>query len=321
MPLVLTCRPTGPRFFISADATMPEIVMTATLSGVPLNPAGPVPTYEWSATLVFDGGVPPTNTAYGGNRRTQHAPIRSQAGHGNTWRIPFTEVRGGLLTVNVIARVGGTVLNASSTNLTIAGTNPLPTAIRAFANSIGATKVRFRKQLRQESSLQQFRPPGNWPKYSSDGLGGVGLAQITRPAPTADQTWNWKENIRAGWALYQEKERIARAYPANAQRSESFRNLVGAWNRARSAQNLSQAQVTLPAFTDEQLELDTIRGFNGYANGLHEFRPRTQSGQLVVTLDSSGQRGSAEWERVPVDERGNAGDPRYVEHVDAAADF
>ncbi|GKT00332.1 hypothetical protein AVKW3434_13105 [Acidovorax sp. SUPP3434] len=178
MPLVLTCRPAGPRFFISADATTPEIVMTATLSGVPLNPAGPVPTYEWSATLVFDGGVPPTNTAYGGNRRTQHAPIRSQAGHGNTWRIPFTEVRGGLLTVNVIARVGGTVLNASSTNLTIAGTNPLPTAIRAFANSIGATKVRFRKQLRQRA------------RFSSSGH----LETGQNTAAMGSGAWGWRRS-------------------------------------------------------------------------------------------------------------------------------
>ncbi|MDA8456858.1 hypothetical protein M4R22_19025 [Acidovorax sp. GBBC 3334] len=320
MPLVITTQPAGPLFFIGADATMPTITVAAALQGINL-PKGTLPAYEWIATLAFNGGIAPTKTSFGGGRKSEHPVMRAQTGHANTWRIPFTLVRGGVLTVQVTARAGGATYQGKLGSLLIVGTNPTPTAIRSFADSIGANKVRFRKQLRQESSLQQFRPPDLWPKYSSDGLGGVGLAQITRPAPTGDQTWNWKENVRAGWALYKEKERIARAYPGIVRGGETFRRLVGDYNRARAAQRLPALQVALPDFTDEQLEQDAIRGFNGYANGLHEFRVRTEGGRLFVALSPDGLQGLAEWERVPTADRGRVGDPAYVEHIEASQDF
>ncbi|KQO22027.1 hypothetical protein ASF11_06390 [Acidovorax sp. Leaf76] len=319
MPLAITSQPAGTRFSITDDATMPTVTVTAVMQGQPM-PSGPAPTYEWSATLAFDGSAPPTNVAFGGGRSSQHSRIAPQTGLSPTWRIPFTEVRGGLLTVQVIMRVGTTEQRARA-SWTVVGTNPTGTAIRAFANSIGANRPVFRKKMRQESSLQQFRTPSNWPKYSSDGLGGVGLCQLTRPAPTADQTWNWKDNVRGGWALYQEKERIAKSYPRNVRTGERFRNLVTAWNRARTAQGLPALPVELPDYTPEQLELDTLRGFNGYANGLHEYRVRQDNGVLFVTVDGSGTRGFAEWERVPVADRGTVGDPNYVENVLAQSDF
>ena len=58
------------------------------------------------------------------------------------------------------------------------------------------------------------------------------------------------------------------------------------------------------------------------ANGLHEFRVHVDArGLLVVTLDASGLNGAAEWERVPVVDRGRSGDPNYVNNVEAQADF
>lgn len=223
--------------------------------------------------------------------------------------------------VNVSVRVGSATLTAARRGLTIIGSNPSPALIRAQANAIGANKARFRKLMRQESSLEQFRANG-WPKYSSDNLGGVGLCQITHPAPTADQTWNWKSNLQAGWNLYLEKERIARRYPATVRASSAFRAMVQAWNAQPARRGLPPIAVRLPEYTADQLELDTIRGFNGYANGLHEFRVRVDArGLLVVTLDASGLNGAAEWERVPVVDRGRSGDPNYVNNVEAQADF
>ena len=319
MPLVITSLPAGTRFAITAEAEMPTITATAALQGQAI-PQGIAPIYEWSATLTFDGSAPATSATFGGGRSTQHSRIAQQTSANPQWRIPFTEVRGGLLSVQVVMRVG-TTEHRARVNWTIVGTNPTGTAIRAFANGIGANRAVFRKKMRQESSLQQFRTPSNWPKYSSDGLGGVGLCQLTRPAPTADQTWSWKENVRGGWALYLEKERIARAYPRNVRNGERFRNLVTAWNRARTTQGLPALPVELPDYTPEQLELDTLRGFNGYANSLHEYRVRVENGALFVTVDPSGTRGLAEWERVPVADRGTVGDPNYVENVLAQSDF
>ena len=316
MPVVLTFSPTGPKFSISADAVMPSITATATLSGVTLDPKSP-PSYTWAASLKFDGSVTP----HGAGRRTEHPAIAGQVGAKNTYLLPFKDVRGGVLTVTVSVKVGTTVLTATSTGLTIVGSNPPPSAIKAKANAIGATKVRFRKQMRQESSLCQFTALG-WPKYSGDNMGGVGLCQLTNPPPTANQSWNWKDNLQGGWSLYLQKESIARAYPALVRNGPTFRALVAAWNAQPARKGKPVIAVTVPDYTADQLEMDTIRGFNGFAGGLHEFRLRTDNqGLLVVTLNAAGTGGAAEWERVPVSARGASGDPNYVIHVEAQADF
>ncbi len=105
----------------------------------------------------------------------------------------------------------------------------------------------------------------------------------------------------------------------------AFATLVQEWNAAQPAQNPPvRVNITLPDFTADQLELDTIRGFNGFANQLHEFRVRLDQNNpplLFVTLDATRRNGTAEWERVPVAERGASGDPNYVNNVDALADF
>lgn len=316
MPVALSFSPAGPAFAISADGVMPVITASATLSGVTVDPQKP-PIYTWGATLAFDGSVTP----HGSGCNTSHSPIAAQTGAASTYVIPFKQVRGGVLTVTVSVKVGTTVLTATSAGLTIVGTNPDTKAIKSMANSIHANKVRFRKQMRQESSLGQFRASG-WPKYSSDNLGGVGLCQLTHPAPTADQTWDWKANVKGGWALYKEKEGIARKYPAAVRGGATFKALVAAWNAQPARVGKPAIAVTLPEYTDDQLELDTIRGFNGFAGGLHEFRVRLDAqGLLVVTLDATGKAGAAEWERVPVSARGTAGDPNYVNNVEAQADF
>lgn len=316
MPLALTFSPTGPKFSISTDAVMPGITATAALSGVKLDPKSP-PIYTWTASLTFNGSVTP----HGTGRTTAHSAIAGQVGVKNTYLIPFKEVRGGVLIVTVSVKAGNTTLTASSKDLTIIGTNPTPAAIKTWANSIGATKVRFRKQMRQESSLGQFTAAG-WPKYSSDNMGGVGLCQLTDPAPSASQTWHWKENVQGGWALYRHKETIARNYPTTVRNGPTFRALVVAWNSQPSRKGKPTINVTIPEYTADQLELDTIRGFNGFAGGLHEFRVRVGSqGLLVVTLNAAGTTGAAEWERVPVSARGASGDPNYVINVEAQADF
>ena len=90
--------------------------------------------------------------------------------------------------------------------------------------------------------------------------------------------------------------------------------------------------VELPDYTDEQLERDTVRGFNGYA-GIHQYRVKLdKDGLLVVNLDPSGTKGKAEWEEVSKDERikfydannvpaNKRGDPDYVEDVMNKAGF
>ena len=89
--------------------------------------------------------------------------------------------------------------------------------------------------------------------------------------------------------------------------------------------------IELPDYTDEQLQRDTIRAFNGYAGGLHEYRVKVDAnGLLVVTVNAAANKGTAEWELVTADARNafydekkitRRGDPNYVEDVLARASF
>jgi len=305
----VTNEPSGRWFRITADAEMPEITVTAALQGQGLPDRAE---FTWSATLIYDGV-----------KHTEHPAIGPYASANPSWRIPFTHVRGGKLTVQVVMRAGGRIAGQASMEWDVVGTNPInAAAIRRFTDSIGANRAAFRKLIRQESSLQQFRRATNLPLYSNDGQGGVGLCQLTVPPPTADQIWSWKANVRGGWRLYQEKERIARHY-LNKERDEVFPALRAAWHHARIRQRLPAPPVELPNYTQDQLERDTLRGYNGYAGDLHEYRLRRNPDRtLYVTVNGSGTRGTAEWEQVPVAERRRyPGDTNYVNHVLALPDL
>jgi len=163
--------------------------------------------------------------------------------------------------------------------------------------------------------------------------------------------------------LYNEKQAIAAKYPAKMQVSSPFKTLVRAFNRSWTASSAvpsrrysesevrsktkemrgksaltsssqirawapkSELIITLPPYTDEQLARDTLRGFNGWAGGLHEYRPKVdQNGLLAVTVGRSGTTGTAEWELVTKKERtayydmiglddNRRGDPDYVDDV------
>jgi hypothetical protein len=182
--------------------------------------------------------------------------------------------------------------------------------------------------------------------FSGDNAGGVGICQLTSPAPTDDQVWSWKENLKGGKALWTSKENVAKAYPDHVRKSSDFLALVKAYNDQRAASAAAEAvkagkpapvtpavTVTLPDYTDDQLRLDTLRGFNGYAGQLHEYRVKVDAnGLLVVTLGAGGAQGTAEWERISSADRiafydkiglaaNRRGDPNYVDDVERQATF
>jgi len=328
--LLLSFSPSGPEYPISEQCAMPSITATATFKGLAVDPKNPVQ-YEWTVSLVFPGS---TTCVHSVGRSTSHNPIHSTTST-NSFKIPFTQVRGGDLTVKVTARAGAMVASAQSSGLKVAGTNP---SIGSLQITVPA-KAAFRKLMRLESGLKQFLS-GGCPKFSEDNKGGVGLCQLTSPAPTADQIWSWKENLKGGIVLWNSKEAIAKGYPAQVRSGSQFLGLIKAYNAQLAATALAAAKaankpppaftpvaVTLSDFTDEQLQRDTLRGFNGWAAGLHEYRVKVDANGLLVV-----EQGAAQWEAVTADARreyyksaGLAkehwGDPNYVDDVERQATF
>src|SRR5262249_9072214 len=111
--------------------------------------------------------------------------------------------------------------------------------------------------------------------------------------------------------------------PARVRQSTGFQALVTKFNQARQNAGLKPLTVTLPDFNADQLRLDSIRGYNGYAgtdafgNVLHEFRvPVDISGNLVAAEQPDGKTALIAWQQVPVSDRPKTfGDPNYVAHV------
>jgi glycosyltransferase involved in cell wall biosynthesis len=314
----------GTQFAIDANAQMPSITARAQITGVTPDPT-PTTAFTWTVQVQFQASGCPH-----GPTRTITMPSIVQTVTGGQFTIPFSLVRGGQLTIKVQATVGGTTLEAQSSGLTIVGTNPPIASIQA-----ALPHDTLRRIARFESGDRQFNAAagggqGPCPLFSADNLGGVGIFQITSPAPTDDQVWSWRANVAGGIQIFNQKVRIARGYPAQVRGSTGFKNLVNAFNQKRIQQGLAAIPVTLPDFTSgdfntnlQQLELDSIRGFNGWGGHdafgfpLHEFRVALDvQGNLIVNVNAAGTSGTASWVQVPASARPqNFGDPNYVAHV------
>lgn len=89
----------------------------------------------------------------------------------------------------------------------------------AAVNAYLVTKANaagFDKIVQHESKGEHYK--NGEPKKSFDN--GYGLCQLTSPAPTYQQVWNWKLNIDAGLALFEKKRREAIAYLSQGARSD-----------------------------------------------------------------------------------------------------
>jgi hypothetical protein len=318
--VIFSYDPPGPGYSISEQCVMPDIKVNAALKD--FDSSGPAKLqFFWTATLTFTDA----SCLHSRGRTIKHPAMTGVTDTG-VWKIPFTCVRGGKLTVKVKVTAGTATVSGESQNLKITGTNPTPSTLAATVSTIV-----FRKLMRVESQLRQFRTP-DCPLFSADNLGGVGLCQMTNPTPTDDQVWSWKENVKAGWQLFQDKERFARAYPAKVRAGANFRKLVADYNTERQKNKLPAISIELPDYTSDQLQRDTIRGFNGYAGGLHEYQVKTDENGLVVTVATGGVKGTAEWETVTAAMRkdfydaqiipqNKRGDANYVNDVMAKSAF
>lgn len=325
--LVLQSPSAGKTFAISDGAQAPTITAQAQIAGVNPDPTAQT-TFTWTLTITFDASI-----CNHGPARQINPPAITQTTVGGNLSVTPPLVRGGRLLITVRATVGGQALSAQSQGLRIVGTNP------AFSTLEPALPHdTLRRIARLESGCRQFDAAAGGgtsacPLWSSDNAGGVGVMQLTSPAPTDDQVWSWRANVAAGAALFNQRAASARQYPAHVRASAHFTQLVNAFNAKRAASGLPAIQVTLPDFTSSgftvpnaqlgQVELDAIRGYNGWAGQdgfgfpLHEFSVSVDaSGLLVVNIQPGTSQGTAVWARVPAASRPQGvGDPNYVNHV------
>jgi hypothetical protein len=313
----------NPLFSITAEPKMPALNIAASVVGFTTD-ADPTPTtsFAWTAEITYDSAKTPHGRKVDGMTHIASPVTASGTSIGGAITVNFDRIRGGTLTITVTATVDGQVLTAKTDGWRIQGSNP---SMDDVANALPDDA--FRRITCVESGMKQFFPaPGEggawYPFFSGDRLLGAGICQLTTPAPTDDQLWNWKENVSAGITLYNQKRAAAKGYPGAVSHLAGFQSLVKQFNDSLKAQGVNTpVAVSVPPFTDDQLDDDTIRGFNGYAGSdlgghLHEFRiQRDASGALVVDGDPNTGEVCARWERVPAADRPQSGDPNYVSDV------
>lgn len=290
---------------------MPVIQAEIRFNGLDPDPTATA-TFQWVVSINFQCSECRNGRALEINDQFGFTSIGGKAS------INFPRVRGGQLTIAVSVDLPAQSFNIASNELQIRAVNPPHDEVNAACGSLIVQQM-----VMHESGGRQFNAPrdggvSDCPLFSGDRLGGVGLFQITNPPPTPEDHWNWLANINHGLQILDQKRAVARGYPARVRNSSAFQALVQSFNAGRN----SPADIVLPDFNPQQLELDTTRGYNGWAgrdafgNVLHEFRVALDAaGNLLVDVGPDN-RGVIAWQQVPgADRPQNTGDPNYVSHV------
>ena len=301
----------------------------ARLAGLNPDPTATTP-FEWTTQIRFQGlDCPP----YGPNRIInwdlgpvsvtggQYLPAFEQIVSGTVEKL----VRGGNLTLIPKAVINGQLNLAVTEGLVIKGKNPLRSDVQALLGTDTLRKIAC-----HESGQRQFEaaPDGgvtSCPLFSHDRLGGVGIMQITYPAPEEEEVWDWTKNVAKGKQIFNEKISIATAYPGAVRNESDYITLKTNFNLWRQSNNLPPVEIVLLDFNAEQINRDAIRGYNGFAGidrfgfELHEYRVGidiiNDQEILKVVVDEQTGRGEVVWEIVPAEERPNSGDRNYVNNV------
>lgn len=298
----------------ASGAQMPVIQAQARIAGLTPDPTSST-LFNWTVTIKFQ-----CDDCTNGLNKEINDEFRLTS-RGGTCPITFPNVRGGDLTISVEADLPTGCFEKTSSGLKIQGVNPPRQEINTACGIVALQKIASHESGRRQFDAVTETGVSDCPLFSGDRLGGVGLMQITNPKPTEDDHWDWRANVTHGTEIFNGKRGTASQYPAAVRGSAGFRQLVQRFNVGRNP----PVVIVLPDFTPAQLELDMIRGYNGWAgrdafgNILHEFRvPVDAQGNLQVNVDAAN-RGVIAWEQVPAQDRphgaGTWGDPNYVAHV------
>lgn len=207
---------------IDGDAKLPELVFQVETDSV-----GP---FKWRWKLSWEAKVSGLSES---GRRGAKVGAFSASGVAETtepkWRIAFNgQVIGGALTVEMEA--GGV---AFLRTVYIKGTNPSLATLDAYVAGLDDAKG-YEKILHHEAKAKQFINADGEPVVAFDK--GYGMAQLTKPEPTYEQVWNWKENVKGGLKLFHTKRNEAKSYLSTHGKN---------------------------SFSDDQLQLETFSRYNG----------------------------------------------------------
>jgi hypothetical protein len=204
----------------------------------------------------------------------------SASTEGNMWNAaPAVLDRGGLLTVKAAA--GGAT---ATITVNIAGTNPTAADV---INHLATNPDNdgFAAIIRHESKFKQFAA-SSVPVKSFDK--GYGMCQLTNPAPTFEQAWNWKQNVDGGLRLFGQKRASAVSY-------------LGQGGRV---------------YTQEQLKYETVCRWNG--GQYHRWDPGASSWVRTPDILCDSQTGNIGWD---VTDPENAGKTEALLHARDKASY
>jgi hypothetical protein len=238
-------------FKITQDAQLPSMVFEfrTALTG----------DYNWSWTIEWEAKVSGLRErARKGNVLQTFKESGSFVSNARSWSVGFSEkVLGGTLTVQV--SVGAKTLTRS---VVIKGQNPTAQSVATYIATLD-DMTGFEKLLEQETNSKHFINFDGEPIAAFDK--GYGITQMTNPAPTYEQVWNWKANILAGSSIYKEKVRIAKKYLGQAGRT----------------------------YTDDQLQHEVFSRWNG--GSYHEWNAASASWVRKKNILCDSNTGNIGW--------------------------
>ncbi|WP_241332529.1 hypothetical protein [Burkholderia cenocepacia] len=186
---------TGDKFYIDETAKFPSVTFE-------IKTTEPPP-YQWKWTIVWDAQVSPfRKSGKRGKKVRSFSETGSFTSNDTTWEATLNDkILGGKLSVEV--KAGSTEFRRT---VFVLGKNPSKDDVLAYLKQIPNT-IGFDLILEQESHFKSFWDTDNEPVVAGDK--GFGMTQMTHPSPTYEQVWNWKENMKAGTSLFQQKQRDA----------------------------------------------------------------------------------------------------------------
>lgn len=192
-------------FKITQGAELPEIVFEFR--------AQVVGDYKWSWAIEWEAKASGLREqARKGDAFQIFKESGSFVSSNRVWTVDFSEkVLGGQLTVTVT--VGQMTLVRT---VVIKGQNPTKESIATYIATL-EDMTGFERLLEQETGSKHFINLDGEPITAFDK--GYGITQMTHPAPSYEQVWNWKANILAGSSIYKDKVRAAKKYLGQAGRT------------------------------------------------------------------------------------------------------